>query len=48
VVYKLVLGIKNMLIAGVLKKVLAGDGVTGVVLKGFDPYRWGISILFVE
>ena len=47
-VYKLVLGIENMLIAGVLKKVLAGNGVTGVVLKGFDPHGWGISTLFVK
>jgi hypothetical protein len=47
-VYKLVLGIKNMLITGVLKKVLARDRVTRVVLKGFNPYGWGISTLFVE
>jgi hypothetical protein len=37
-----------MLVIGVLKKVLAGDGVTRVVLKGFDPHRWGISTSFVE
>jgi len=48
VVYKLVLGIENMLIAGVLKKVLAGNGDTRVILKGFNPHRWGISTLFVK
>ena len=37
-----------MLIIGVLKKVLARDGVTRVVLKGFNPYRWGISISFIK
>jgi len=37
-----------MLIIGVLKKVLAGNRVTGVVLKGFNPHGWGISILFVK
>ena len=37
-----------MLITGVLKKVLARDRVTRVVLKGFDPHRWGISTLFVK
>ena len=47
-VYKPVLGIKNMLIIGVLKKVLAGDGVTGVVLKGFNPHKWGISTSFIK
>ena len=47
-VYKLVLGIENILIIGVLKKVLARNGVTRVVLKGFNPYGWGISILFIK
>jgi len=37
-----------MLIIGVLKKVPAGNGVTRVVLKGFDPHGWGISTLFVK
>jgi len=48
VVYKLVLGIENMLIIGVLKKVLAGNEVTRVVLKGFNPHGWGINTLFVK
>ena len=37
-----------MLIIGVLKKVLARNGVTGVVLKAFNPYKWDIGILFVK
>ena len=46
--YKLVLGIESVLIAGVLKKVLAGNRVTGVVFKGLNTHRWGISTLFVK
>jgi hypothetical protein len=47
-VYKPVLGMKNILVTGVLKKVLARNGVTGVVLKGFDLHGWGISTSFVK
>ena len=46
--YKLVLGIKSVLIAGVLKKILAGNRVTRVVLKGLDTHRWGVSTSFVK
>ena len=46
--YKPVLGIENMLIAGVLKKVLARNGVARVVLKGLNTHWWGVSISFVK
>ena len=36
--YKPVLGIENILIIGVLKKVLAGNQVARVVLKGLNTH----------
>jgi hypothetical protein len=36
--YKLVLGIENVLIIGVLKKVLARNRVARVVLKGLNTH----------
>jgi hypothetical protein len=48
VVYEPVLGMENVLIIGVLKKVLTGNGVAGVILEGLNTHRWGASIPFIE